>query len=193
MFAQACMKMLTGGFSVQILEVPEVVVGRLCLRNLVVWLGLSSMDKIRELESILDEEHWNVVAYHVPITFGSIVLQSLCVSEMHRTAWWPSISAKDHVSTRVPECGRLTLIENPRTSRTVSADPRLPNTVENRTKVSVVREVSVKTLALVYSAKLLCILKEPKAPAPRACTTLSGMRSWSKRLIFSRPAWSSSR
>jgi len=41
---------------VQILEVPEIVVRALCLRNLVVWLWLTCVDDVWELESILDEE-----------------------------------------------------------------------------------------------------------------------------------------
>lgn len=64
---------------------------------------------------------------------------------------------------------------------------------------------------MVYCSKLLCSLKVPKAAEPRAWTTRSagkalalnngysqdceyspGIRSWSKRLIFSRAAWSSS-
>lgn len=43
---------------------------------------------------------------------------------------------------------------NPRTSRTVSALPRLPNTVEKRTKTSVSLEVSVRTGAKVRSEAL---------------------------------------
>ncbi|PYI24293.1 hypothetical protein BO99DRAFT_90707 [Aspergillus violaceofuscus CBS 115571] len=73
---------------------------------------------------------------------------------------------------------------NPRTSRTVSALPLLPCTVENRTNTGVSRDVSVNTPAVVSSGMALCSVKVPKAPAPRACTTRSGIRSWSKRMIW---------
>ena len=84
------------------------------------------------------------------------------------------------------------LTANPRTSRTVSALPLLPCTVEKRTNTGVLRDVSVSTPACVRFSMLFVSLKLPKAPVPRACTTRSGMRSWSKRWIFSRAIWSSS-
>lgn len=63
------------------------------------------------------------------------------------------------------------------TDSVVSALPRLPRTVEKRRNTGVVREVSVKTPALVTSAALLYGLNVPNAPAPRACTARSGIRS----------------
>lgn len=44
------------------LEVPEIVVGSLGLRNCIVWLRLSSVDHIRELQGVLNEEDGNVVS-----------------------------------------------------------------------------------------------------------------------------------
>lgn len=52
---------------VQELEIPEVIVGCLCLWNLVVWLWLSGVDNIWELHSILNKEDWNIVSDNVPV------------------------------------------------------------------------------------------------------------------------------
>jgi len=93
--------------------------------------------------------------------------------------------------SQVP-CVVWSLTAKPRTSRAVSADPREPATVEKRTNTRVTAEVSVSTAAVVISANESNSSKRPWAPAPRACTTRSGMRSWSKCMIFSRRWWSSS-
>lgn len=63
-----------GGFCVEELEVPEVVVGSLSLRNLVVWFWLSSVNDIRELDSILDEEDGDVVSDNVPVALFCVEL-----------------------------------------------------------------------------------------------------------------------
>ena len=52
----------------QVLEVPEIVVGGLGLRNFNVWFGLRGVDQVREINSVLNEEDWNVVAHDIPIT-----------------------------------------------------------------------------------------------------------------------------
>ena len=61
--------------SMQVLEVPEVVVCTLRLRHLVVGLRLACVDDIRELQSVLDEEHRNVVANNVPVAFIGVELE----------------------------------------------------------------------------------------------------------------------
>ena len=76
-------------------------------------------------------------------------------------------------------------------SRTVSGDPLEPCTVEKRTNTGVVFSGCVKKSALVYSLKSSYTWNSPCAPNPRACTTRSGIRSWSKCIIFSRK-WKSS-
>jgi hypothetical protein len=55
------------GLGVEELEIPEVVVRRLSLRYLVVRFRLSSMDNIRELHGVLDEEDRDVVADDIPV------------------------------------------------------------------------------------------------------------------------------
>jgi len=78
--------------------------------------------------------------------------------------------------------------------RKPTALPREPWTVLNLMKIGVSLEGSVKTGAYVYlEARSSKTRKVPWAPVPRAWTTRSGMRSWSKRWIFSRPIWSSSK
>ena len=72
----------------KVLKVPKVVVGGLCLRNFVVRFGLAGVDHIGELESILDEENWNVIADNVPVTFVGVELDGKAtnVSDSIRTA-----------------------------------------------------------------------------------------------------------
>jgi hypothetical protein len=57
-----------GSLGVQVLEVPEVVVGGLGLRDLIVRLGLARVNDIGKLEGVLDEEDGNVVSNNVPVT-----------------------------------------------------------------------------------------------------------------------------
>lgn len=57
-------------------EVPEVVVCRLRLRDLIVRLWLTSVDEVREFHSILNEEHGNVVTHYVPVALLSVKLDS---------------------------------------------------------------------------------------------------------------------
>ena len=52
--------------------IPEVVVGSLPSRNLIVRLGLHSMDNIGKLDGILDEEDWDVVSNDIPVAFLSV-------------------------------------------------------------------------------------------------------------------------
>jgi hypothetical protein len=47
--------------------VPEVVVRALALRHLVVRLGLDGVNKVGELDRVLDEEDGDVVADNVPV------------------------------------------------------------------------------------------------------------------------------
>ncbi len=71
----------------------------------------------------------------------------------------------------------------------MSAEPREPSTVEKRTKTGVSASAARKA-AFVTPAAVPYDWKTPCAPAPRAWTTRSGMRSWSKCMIFSRRWWS---
>jgi len=63
------------GLRVEVLEVPEVVVSGLSLRNLIVWLWLSCVDDIWELDGVLNEENWDVVSNHVPVTLVGVHLE----------------------------------------------------------------------------------------------------------------------
>ena len=62
------------GLGVVKLEIPEVVVSRLGLGDLVVRLGLASVDDIRELDGVLDEEDGDVVANEIPVTLLCVEL-----------------------------------------------------------------------------------------------------------------------
>ena len=74
----------------------------------------------------------------------------------------------------------------------MSAEPREPSTVEKRRKTGVLTPFC-RNPARVSPAAAPVDSKIPWAAAPRACTTRSGIRSWSKWVIFSRKWKSSSR
>src|SRR3990170_697900 len=74
----------------------------------------------------------------------------------------------------------------PRISRSASAAPRSPATVEKRTNASVFLPMAEKTLALVYLVMSWVPVKVPKAPDPLACIRRSGITSRSKWASFSR-------
>ena len=73
----------------------------------------------------------------------------------------------------------------PRMSRSASAAPRSPATVENRTKQSVFFPILEKMEALVYWEMSLVTVKVPNAPEPLACMRRSGITSRSKCASFS--------
>jgi hypothetical protein len=85
------------------------------------------------------------------------------------------------------------LTAKPRTSRAVSVEPRSPSTVEKRTKTGVRLPASANSEAREYRVSGSKHSKNPCAAEPRAWTIRSGMRSWSKCVIFSRRTKSSSR
>ena len=61
---------------VEILKVPEVVVGALCLRDLDVRFGFPGMDEVWKLDCILDEEDWYIVSNDVPVSLVGVKLDS---------------------------------------------------------------------------------------------------------------------
>src|SRR5690606_37551504 len=81
----------------------------------------------------------------------------------------------------------------PRMSRSASAAPRSPATVEKRANISVCLPASEKIAALVYLVMSWVTVKVPHAPEPFACIRRSGMTSRSKWASFSRnqTSWSS--
>ena len=72
MMNKAAKKRLTFGLEAN--EVPEVIMRRLPLRNLVVRLGLDSVDDVGEFDRVLDEEDGNVIANEVPDTLIGVEL-----------------------------------------------------------------------------------------------------------------------
>ena len=74
----------------------------------------------------------------------------------------------------------------PRISRSASAAPRSPATVEKRTKHSVCLPTSLKIAAFVYLVMSCVTVKVPNAPEPLACIRLSGITSRSKWASFSK-------
>ena len=74
----------------------------------------------------------------------------------------------------------------------MSIEPRDPATVENRTNTGVLAP-DLRNAAAQMSSRPSSATNVPWAPAPRACTTRSGMRSWSKCMIRSLRWKSSSR
>ena len=74
----------------------------------------------------------------------------------------------------------------PRMSRSASAAPRSPATVEKRTRQSVFLPTCEKIEARVYLVMSCVTVKVPKAPDPLACMRRSGITSRSKWASFSR-------
>ena len=63
-----------GAFRRQRDEIPERIVSRGGLRDLVVGFGLHGMDEVRKLVGVLDEEHRHVVADQIPHALLSVEL-----------------------------------------------------------------------------------------------------------------------
>ncbi len=74
----------------------------------------------------------------------------------------------------------------PRISRSASAAPRSPATVEKRMKSGVFLPTLEKIFAFVYLVMFFVTVKVPKAPEPLACMRRSGITSRSKCASFSR-------
>ena len=62
--------------AVQVLKVPKIVVRRLRLRYFIMWLWFGGVDKVRELDGVLDEEDGNVVPDDVPVALLRVELHS---------------------------------------------------------------------------------------------------------------------
>ena len=122
-----CSRLLT--LRLEANEVPEIIVCGLPLRYLIVRLGFYSMDEVRKLDGILNEEDWNVVPDNVPDTLLGVELGGEATNITN------SILSRCHQLHErcMPGNGLLT------------AEPREPWTAEKRTKVGVVREGSVST------------------------------------------------
>ena len=111
--------------------IPEIVVRRLALRHLIVRLRLDSMDKVGKLDTVLDEKHRNVVANDIPVSLRGIELGRKSAHIANRV-----LKTKLHVNRgHRADTGQLTAL------------PRDPCTVLNRTNVDVIRDGSVKTPA----------------------------------------------
>src|SRR6266851_1872603 len=77
-------------------------------------------------------------------------------------------------------------------SRSASAAPRSPATVEKRANIGVFLPISAKILALVKRVMSCVTVKVPWAPQPFACMRRSGITSRSKCASFSRSQMSCS-
>ena len=60
----------------QAYKVPKVVMGSLCLGDLIMWFWLDSMNEVRELDGVLNKENRNVVADDIPVPFLCVHLES---------------------------------------------------------------------------------------------------------------------
>src|SRR6202521_4864769 len=74
---------------------------------------------------------------------------------------------------------------NPRISRSASAAPRSPATVEKRANMGVCFPTFEKIAALAHFVMSCVVVKVPYAPQPLACIRRSGMTSRSKCASFS--------
>ena len=55
-------------------KIPEIIMSTLTLRNLILRLGLHSMNNVGEFNGILNEENGDIVSDEVPDTFVGIEL-----------------------------------------------------------------------------------------------------------------------
>ena len=60
------------GFRHQRYKIPESIMSRSCLRNLVMRFGLHSMDQVGKFNGILNKKYWNIVSHQIIIPFFSI-------------------------------------------------------------------------------------------------------------------------
>lgn len=101
------------------------------------------MDQVRELNGILDEEDRNVVANNVEVALVRVAaLVSMGARNMQQVGYSVGLCEKTY-----------NLVAKPWTSRAVSALPRDPATVENRTKVGVFLPLEPKNDAAVMLLK----------------------------------------
>lgn len=79
-------------------EVPERVVGRAAGRNFIVRLGFHRVDKVGELDRVLDEEHWHVVADQIEVALVSEELHRETAHVAHGVTGtaWPLHRGKTH-------------------------------------------------------------------------------------------------
>lgn len=103
-------------------EVPGGIVASRSLWHLAIGLGLDGVDEVGELDRILNEEDGNVVPHDIEVALVGVAKQLLAI-----------ILRSRFDCSQVP----YNLVANPWTSRTVSALPREPATVENRMKMGV--------------------------------------------------------
>jgi hypothetical protein len=110
-------------------EVPEIVMGRLSLRNVVVRLWLDSVYEVGKLDSILNKKDWYIVADKVPIAFLSVEFDG---------------KATD-VANGVLKAGMLIKLVRCGKERKHTALPLEPCTVLKRKNTGVLRVGSVRT------------------------------------------------
>ena len=102
-----------GSFGMQVREVPEIVVRSLSLWNFNIWFRLRGVDQVCELDGVLNEEDWDVIADDIPIALLGVELDGKPSHVSHRMATTPR-----------PKYGRETK-EDRRISRSVSQKPRI--------------------------------------------------------------------
>ena len=102
-----------GSFGVQVREVPDIVVCSLSLRNFNIWFRLRGVDQVCELDGVLNEEDWDVIADDIPIALLGVELDGKPPHVSHCIATTPrSKNGKESKEDR-------------RVSRSVSQDPRI--------------------------------------------------------------------
>lgn len=102
------------------------------LGDLAVGGRLHGVDEVGEVDSILDEEDWDVVSDNVEVALVGVAVQTMSILD--------SVAGC---------CVTHKRVANPWTSRTVSALPRDPATVEKRTKVGVDLPLELRNEAAV--------------------------------------------
>lgn len=107
------------GFGVQTLEVPEIVVGGLGLRNFNIWFRLRGVDQIREFDGVLNEENWNVVSHDIPITLLGAELYGKAPDVTHCIG--ATSRPKHRRESKEGRCGSKKVSQNPGTGHVFGA------------------------------------------------------------------------
>lgn len=118
-------------------KVPGGVVGGRGLRNLILGLGLQRVEEIGKLDGILYEEDGGIVPDNVKVAFVGVAIYSVSF-----TTFAAAVKLQSYKR-----------VANPWISRTVSALPRDPRTVEKRTSMGVFLSLAPRNDAAVMLLK----------------------------------------
>ena len=103
----------------EVLEVPEIIVSALGLWDFNIWFRLRGVDQVRELNCVLNEEDWNVIAHDIPIALLSVELDGKASHITHCVG--ATSRSKDCRKSQEDRCGSRSVSQNPSTGHIFGA------------------------------------------------------------------------